>query len=272
MNEIIYTIDNWTLIKSLGGFAVVFSGIILFFSNYVTDRLKQSSQHVFDKRLEELKGDVTNNSNFLNSLVENHFSSSQKILDKKIQAYELLWDCILKIRQSFPAGISLVYQLMSDEQIEMTDAFETINNNRKMGPQLRKYDMDEEMGKMIDNSKPLVNLKPYISDSSYQLFHTYQGLIGRVTHQFIWDYSKEKLYNWKKDASLVKILKVTLSMDELKYVMSLKIMGLNTLTELIEYKILQDFRASLNIQNSTNDTVQYLKDLTTIVRKDFSAS
>lgn len=267
MQELIYKLDNWTIIKLLGGVAVVLIAIIGFFSKYLLTRLTQSSQHSYNSEIENIRGEISKNNSFLTSLIQNYFSSSQKILDKKIQAYELLWTSILKIKESFPGGISLVYQLLPDYEIEKENAFEDLNTNPKMGPLLRSYDMDTEMKKLVDNGKSLLDLKPYISDNSYKLFYTYQGLIGRITHKFIWDFQKSKLYDWKKDDALKSILKVTLTDKELSYIMSIKITALNSLTELIEYKILQDFRNSLNIKDSTNDTVEYLKDIETILNK-----
>ena len=134
-----------------------------------------------------------------------------------------------------------------------------------MGPLLRSYDTNEEMKVFVDNGKILMLYKPYISDRSYKLYYSYQGLIGRVTHQFIWEYSKLKVFDWKKDKGIEDILKITLTEKELDYVKSLKIGSLNTLIDLLEYKILQDFRDALNIKDSTSDTISYLKDIEQIL-------
>lgn len=267
MQEIIYKIDNWTLIKLIGGLAFAMTAIIGFFSKYLLTRLKQSSQHSYNSEIEKIKGDIVKNNGLLTSIIQNHLSSSQKILDKKIQAYEILWTTILKIRDSFPSGISLVYQMLTDYEISKENAFEDLNNNPKMGPMLRSYEMDAEMKKIIDNGKHPLDFKPYISDNSFKLYYTYHVLIGRITHKFIWEFQKKKLYDWKQDPAMKDLLKVTLTEKEIHYIMSLKITAFSALTELIEYKILQDFRNSLNIKDSTNDTVEYLKDIETLLQK-----
>lgn len=268
VQEIIYKIDNWTLVKLIGGVAVVLTAIIGFFSKYLLTKLTQSSQHSYNSEIEKIKGDISKNNGLLTSIIQNHLSSSQKILDKKIQAYELLWTTILNIRDIFPSGISLVYQILTDQEVTKENAFEDLNNNSKLGPLLRSYDMDTEMKKIIDNGKPPLEFKPYISDNSFKLYYTYHGLIGRITHKFIWEFQKKRLYDWKQDATLKDLLKVTLTEKEIHYIMSLKITAFSALIELIEYKILQDFRNSLNIKDSTNDTVEYLKDLETLLKKN----
>lgn len=260
--------DNWAIIKLFGGLTIVVTAIIGFLSKYILNRFSQSLSHSYNSKIESLKGEINNNNNLLTSLTQNYFSSSQKILDKKIQAYELLWTTILNLKNSFPSGISLVYKFLTDDEITKVNAFEKLDQNPKMGPILRSYEMVTEMGKIVSDGKSLLNLKPYITDNTDKLFYTYQGLLGRVTHKFIWDYENKKLYNWKKDDALNAILKITLTEKELHYILSIEINSLNALIELIEYKILQDFRLSLNIKDSTNDTIEYLKDIETILNKN----
>lgn len=161
MQEIIHKIDAWTIIKLLGGTAVVLIAILGAFYKLILTRLNQVGQHHYDKKLEDLKGEITKSNGILNSIIQNYFSSSQKLFDKKIQGYELLWSSVLKIKNQFPSGISMVYQLLADEEIEKSDAFKSLNNNPKLGPLLRTYSLDEEMKKLVDNSTVLNFSKPY---------------------------------------------------------------------------------------------------------------
>lgn len=267
MQELIYKIDNWSLIKLLGGFSAILIAFIVFLGKYLSNRLIQSSQYLYDSRIEKIRGEIIKNNGFLDSLIQNHFSSSQKILDKRILAYELLWKTIIRIRDGFPAGVSLVYQLLPDSRIESKSAFQELNENKKMSPLLNSYDIDIEMNKIVEIANSIHDFKPFISDNSYKLFYTYQGLIGRITHNFIWEFNNGKLYNWKNDDALKSILKITLSDKEVSYIMNLKIAALDSLIELIEYKIIQDFRKSLNIIETTVDTIEHIQGLEKMLQK-----
>jgi len=265
LQELVYKIDNWTIIKLLGGFATVLMLIIGFAYKIFIAKIEQATKYGYDKKIEEIKGDINRSNNIVDSITRNHLSSSQKLLDKKIEAYELLWSSILNIRDNFPPGIFLVHMLLIDSEIEKPDAFADLNNNPKIGPILRSYDRDDEMKKLIDNGKSLIILKPYLSDSSFKLFNAYQVLIGRVTHQFIWDYKHSKIYVWKNDESLEEILRITLTDKELNYIKDLKLNSLAALINLLEYKILQDYRINLEIKETTTDTIEYLKDISKII-------
>jgi len=265
MQEIIYKLDNWTIIKLLGGSTVILTALLVLFSKFFLMRLSQVGKYQFDKKLEDLKGEIKKNNGILDSVVQNYFSTSQKLLDKKIQAYDLLWNSIINIKDQIPSGISIVYTLLIDEEIEKVTAFKDLNNNPKLGPILRSYSIEKDMSYYINNGSSLKPHKPFLSDTSYKLFYTYQGFIGRLTFSFIENYSKSTIYNWKKDKDLESILAITLSDKEIEYIKGVRLNAFTALTDLLEYKILQDIRSNLNIKYTVDDTIEYLKDIEKIL-------
>jgi len=266
LKEIIYRLDNWTIIKLLGGLATILSLIIAFFSNLISVRFKEATKFIYDNKLEGIKGEISKNNNILNSITGDYFSSTQKLLDKKIAAYDLLWKSILQTRKSFPEGIYLIHQILLDTEFEKTDAYSSIANNSKIGPVFNSYDRDTEISKLFKNIDELDLFKPYFSDYSYKLFYVYRALIGRITHKFLEDYQISKIYLWKKDIHLDEILKIILSKKELDYIKNQKIGSLPALMDLLEFKFLQEYKKSLNIKETASDTIEYLKDLESILQ------
>lgn len=192
MQEIIYKIDNWTITKIIGGFVGVLTILGTIFSKWLLTKLTQAGQHNYDKRLEDLRGQINRNNGILSSIIQNYFSSSQKLLDKKIEVYDLLWSSILKIRDELPSGISLLYQISSDDELNKSTAFNYFNDNPKLGPQLKTYKIEKDVMPIVENERTLVPYRPFLSDNSYKLYSTYYSLIGRMTFQFIQNYSKFK--------------------------------------------------------------------------------
>ncbi|WKL44779.1 hypothetical protein [Flavobacterium sp. ZE23DGlu08] len=264
MEEIIYKIDNWTIVKLLGGTAVILTSCFLFLSKGISAKIEKAITHSYDKKVLNIKGEIDKNNSILNSTIENYFSSSQKILDKRILAYELVWNSILEIRKKIPSGVLLIHQIMLDSELEDVNAFDKLDKNLKIGPLLRSYDSGVEVLKMVSDDE-FLKYKPYLSDFTYKLFFTYRSLLGRVTHSFLYSYSKGEIYQWKKDKNLKQILNITLTNEELDYIFKIKVDSLTNIIDLIEYKILQDFRNSLNIKESTNDSIDYLKDIERIL-------
>ena len=149
MEEIVYKIDNWSLIKLIGGIGIIISGIFTFFSKFILNKI----QYNYEQKIETLKAEISKSNNLLNSSIQHYLYSSQKIVDKKIIAYETLWKIINETRDSIPASISMIHFLFPSHKFEESNIFETINNNPKIGPVLRNLDLSKEMEKMGKNGK-----------------------------------------------------------------------------------------------------------------------
>lgn len=266
MENIIHTIDNWSIIKILGGFTVILSGIIYFFTNVLKTKIENSINYTYDSKLQESKSKFDNFNNLVNSSVQNHFLSSQKIFEKKTISYELIWGKVLHLKSIIPSSIILFHQIYTDE--EHTNA-EFINKlyKSKYGDLIKSVNINDIFSKIINNDDEINIHKPFISDETYKLFHTYRTLIGRVSHKLIDEFDYKKSYLWKEDLHLKNILLLVLTNEELNYVYGLNNNSLPTLIDLIEYKILQDIRLNLNIQDKPEDTIKYVKNIEILLKK-----
>lgn len=239
-------------------FAVV---IMTLLYRSIQTKIKQSGQHVYDKKIEELRGEITQNNETLNAAVQSYFASSEKLLDKKVEACSTLWQSTLSIKDMFPSDIYLIYQIYTNEEFENSGAFDMISRAPLTGGYLSTHNIDNTVKPILNLSKSLSSYKPYLSDTSYRLFSVLQGATARILDQFISHYEISKIYNWKKDKALVNLLNIALEDDELKYIIELNLASLRAVMDTIEYKILQEIRASLNIKHSTEDTIKYLKEV-----------
>ncbi|GLB52278.1 hypothetical protein NBRC110019_13170 [Neptunitalea chrysea] len=78
MEDIIYKIDNWTIVKILGGVAVVLTAILTFFSNYFLTKFRQREQHNLNKKIENLKGELSKQQSTYSSIIDNYFNNSDR--------------------------------------------------------------------------------------------------------------------------------------------------------------------------------------------------
>ncbi|HRG88938.1 MAG TPA: hypothetical protein PLW44_07980 [Chitinophagales bacterium] len=257
MNDIIYSLDNWSIIKLVGGLGVVILGLISILNNV----LLSSHKFHLDRSIEKFKNELNKENSLLNSIIQNHFSSSQKLIENKIVAYSKLWECTLFVKDTFPSSVSLVFFLFPDRWFLQKNAFEELTKSDKMVAGLDSIEENYVVNKILTSQPNLLIHKFYLSDVSYNLFFTYRALIGRVTNEFLFAYRNKEVYFWKSDEFLVEMLKVSLSPDELKYVMEAKVDSLKILMDLIEVKIVQEIRANIGISNSPADTIKVVKDI-----------
>lgn len=261
MDKIIYEIDNFSIIKIVGGIGIILLGIGSLLSKIVLDKINQQLKFKNDKSLQDLKSDLDKNTTLLSQLSQNHLNSSQKLIDKKIEAYEELWRCIDQIKKDFPASISIVYSLFPDSEREKEGFFAKINDNPRVASPIKQSIDENPEIKLLRISENLSLFKPYISDEAYLLFFCFNALYGRIIYNFCYEYKFHKIYNWKKDKELLDILGRVLSEKERKFIIDTNINSLTQTSELIEYKILKDFRSNLFLSNSAIDTIGYIENI-----------
>lgn len=265
MEELVYKLDNTTIVKLLGGLAAILLAVLTLFAKIFQTRLQQWGELRNSKQIESLKGNISKNSSLLNSIAEDYFAHSQKLADKKIQGYELLWSLVQNVKKQFPPAITLVHVIFSDRWFESSSAVSDLQRNAKLNKLLNSYDGEPEALKIIESTESLTAFRPFLTDKSFKLFYTYRALAGRVTIEFLKDFKENKIYYWKADSHIAPLLEIVLTDKEIKYLETTSNSSLPALFDLLEYKILQDLRANLNIKETTADTIQHLKDIERIL-------
>lgn len=223
--------------------------------------IEQAGQHGYDKKIEELKGEISKNKEMLSAVVHSHFTSSEKLIDKKVEASNILWESALKIIDMIPADINLLYQLHTDDEIESPDAFNTMKITPMLDVTSKLHNYDNTIKPIFEITKNLSPAIPYISDTAFKLYLTLQSLIGRIIYMFTYEYSLSEIYSWKRDEVIIGLLRTSLTDSEIEYIKNMKISALQHLIEMIKHKMLHEIRNSLNIMHSTEDTIKYVKEI-----------
>src|SRR5690554_5372654 len=112
-----------TLILILSVFTPI---LISLFVYAVYIKIKGSIEHGYNKQTEELKGEISKNNALLNSTVQSYFKSSEKLIDKKIEAYCLLWETAQKVKDHILPEMETIYNILTNDEIGDINAFEKI--------------------------------------------------------------------------------------------------------------------------------------------------
>lgn len=128
--------NNWTLIKVLGGLYVLTTGLIAWIGSILLARFQARWKGRFDKELEVLKGQINQTSSTLSNLTTSYLNNFNKVQEKRIEASESLWNSVLALRAGIPPPISLAFQILLDEEINI----ETIRKTKKLS---HLYDLNE---------------------------------------------------------------------------------------------------------------------------------
>ncbi len=264
MEELINNLNNWSLFKLFGGIGVVHSAVIIFISKLLNERIIQKWKDGSNQRLEELKGLINKNNSVVATLTQQIGQNFQKILDKRIEATELFWDRVLKMKSSIPPVVHLCYQILLDEELNN----KTLDNsNSGFGPQIAKLSMNNFTDELTKNSDDINKFRPFISEQLWVLMYAYQGFIGRTVYILIDGYKKREIKNWKEDSGIKQIVNTVLTEVELQYILKLKVHAYDSMLQLIENKILNELKRLISSDDLTESSLSELKKINQILEQ-----
>ncbi|KAF5080217.1 hypothetical protein DSECCO2_121470 [anaerobic digester metagenome] len=246
-----------TLILILSVFTPI---LISLFVYAVYIKIKGSIEHGYNKQTEELKGEISKNNALLTSSAQNYFSSSEKLIDKKIEAYWILWEKVQVIKDHIIPEMGIIYNILTNEEIDDPHTFKKIGQESNI-VQYMELRTNIAIKPICDASKKVALHRPFISDQAFTLFIVLQIFVSRLRYKFIESYINREIYNWKKDKATVGVLRASLKENEINHIMNIDVYSLRTLIEIIEHKIIQTTKRDLNINHTAEDAVQYVRKM-----------
>ncbi|MDW7695910.1 hypothetical protein R9C00_25560 [Flammeovirgaceae bacterium SG7u.111] len=264
MDEIIYQIDNWSILKLLGGTGVILIGTLVLAKKLLFERIKVSWNKNVKKEIEEIRSELTKNNSTLNALQSNYFLSIQKLYDKRIEAATHIWSATIEVRNKMPSIISLILSILTDNELNNQTLDKANSNGERLGDQIANLN-ELDVKKMVDPSMVIDQYKPFIRDDLYKIFKIYVAVMGRITLNIILDYKKGSLRGWKKDDGLHQLLPNALTEMEIDYIMGLQIAAFDNLANIFNIKIENLIRKMLSSEDSNIDTIKQLKELENVL-------
>lgn len=264
MKELFENMDNWTLIKILGGLTIVLSSIISFFAYFIKDYYIDKWKFNYQIEIEKLKTQLNQNNIILNNLtnsISNIYLSSN---EKRIEYLDKVWNGMMVIKQNIPSLIYIAYNILSKEEI-----IDLPNTKNKY---IRK-DIDEfEPEKYFVNNNNIINeiekTRPFIGEKLWIIFFVYQAFIGRLTFLIQDGLNKGKVEYWIDDDSFFKkMLGNIIKPNELVQLLDNQFSAYNNIINFLEYKALNDISEQITGKKMTEESLKRAIELSKMTIK-----
>lgn len=264
MDEFINALDNFTLFKLFGGLGLVLSAVIIFCSKLFNERIAQKWKESSNQRIEQLKGIIEKNNTVVATLTQQIGQNFQKVLEKRIEATDLYWQNILKMRAAIPATAHLCYQILLDEELNN----ETLDNDGSgLGSQLSEFSLAAFTNELTKSLDEINRTRPFLSENLAVFMYAYQGFIGRTIFLLINGYEQHNIIKWKDDAGVLQILRTVLVEEELDYIYRMKMYSYDSVLQLLEIKILEEIRRHISSEDMTMNSLTELKKINQIIEQ-----
>ena len=227
-------------------------------ANLELEEFKRSA----NREIEGLKGDISKNNSIITTLLTQQGQAYQKILDKRIDAAQKVWDGIFKLKSLVPEPISFAYKVYTDDELE-----KNFLSKSTVWPSLcddiKAIKIDEFAKSTKEISSDLIKIRPFISDKISVLLFVYEIFLGRSVFFLMDSQRKGNAKSWRKDKTLRDLLEPALETNELKYIFDEALVpagSFHVVCSLLETKILNEINHILLGSKHTEDTIKQTEE------------
>lgn len=255
------------IIVYLGGGAALAASFVYFLGNFLAermaDKLKIKWSGEQEKKLEQLRAEITREHSTFTAILNSYSSSHQFSQSDRIKAVQTLWGNILKTRNigSFP---SFFFDVLLENE------YNTIEKDAPLMSKLNSLSFNktvEEIGQIIESVE---NYRPFLGEHLWSLFKLYTILVSRTSILLIKGRDNKDIKSWHKDEYIQSILNEIFDEKEMQSINSGIIVSFEVATELLEQKILFEMFKIISGELAAESNLSKAKKLQELIGQEKS--
>lgn len=253
MKELLETIDNWTLIKLIGGLSIIISSIISFTAYFIKDYFINKWKLKYQLEIERLKGQQSQNNSLLSNLTNSISNIYLASNEKRVQYLEKVWLNMLEFKNQLPFELIFYYSyLYKDEIININS-----DKNKFIRDGLSKYKIEEIVNLIKNSLVELEKCRPFIGDNIWLVLNTYHTFLGRLAFLLFDGIKQGKVNYWKDDNEFViPLLSTVITHEELNRLLESEIKSFRNVVNFLEQKAIIDINEQLSGKRMSEKTVE----------------
>ena len=259
MAQLINAIDNWTLIRLLGGLSIVISAVVGFLASIVRDHIGDRSRAKLQKNLESLKHEFSRTELLLNNLASSGSSTYLATIQRRLDHFQKVWDAMVHIKGIFPTLGTFAYSVLKREELINLPA------SGKVG--LRATIDSFDPTKYIDEQFKIVtqaeSSRPFVGNRVWNVFFSYQALHGRLVYLLQEGLFKGKVSYWLDDKTFLdQAIGISIDPESLAKLTSNHTMAFHNVQNYLELELVAEIQALTSGSAAIMETVRQAEQLT----------
>lgn len=258
MQNLINTIDNWTLIKVLGGLSVVVSALFGFLAGAFKDYLGHRWRANQETQLETLKHQFSKAEVLLQTLTSSGSSAYLATNVRRIDHLEKLWKGMISIKNRFPTLANTAYSILTRIEIETLPK----TSNPHEVSEIQSFRPNEYFDFHFSVLNELEPSRPFVGQHAWNAFYSYQALHGRLVHLLRDGLSKGKVTYWIDDRQFLnQVIGLSIPIDTLSALLRNEAIAFDNLRNFLELAIISDVEAQMSGSAAMQETAKQAQQL-----------
>ena len=227
-------------------FSILALGVLAFLGflpRIISKGVEKGVEHVYDKKLEGLKGDIQASNAALKSSVDYLAASQVELRSKMLSSVESLWLAIKALQTAYSPSVGVLSILTSEELDDCVSGRERPDIRQTfeaLGDGIQFYsDTTKAVEKELSGSEVF-----YVSSQLWLLYNTILRVHGRIGILIGFSLKGKKYRDWRGDKLMMAALAEVLSSDRIDHAKSRPVGGL---TDIIDWLIAEFVKEGSNV-------------------------
>ena len=227
-------------------FTILAFGVLVFLwllPRIISKGVEKSIEHVYDRTLEGLKGDIQASNSALKSSVDYLAASQTELKAKVLSSVENLWQAIEELQTAYSPSVGL-FSFLTSKELDDCISGKARPDIRKifedLGDGVQLYsDTKEKIGKKLSGSEVF-----YVSSRLWFLYNTIVRVHARIGVLIGFSLKDKKYRDWRDDTLVMAALAEALPADRIDQAKSRTVGGLN---DIIDWLIAEFVKEGSNV-------------------------
>ena len=254
---------DWTTITVILLSFVIWTVCVRAFPKVLATSVLKYVEHDYNKKLEELRGDIQASNSAIVSSVNYLTESQAELRSKVISAVEALWLATEKMHEAYSPILGLIVMLTPEELDACVSGRESAGLRSVLeehGDGVQIFaETTKNIGSQLSGSEII-----YVSSRLWLLYETILRVYGRIGYLVGRSLRDGKYHDWKRDKPMMSILRQTLTNDQINSAKESTIGGTHDILSWLKAEFVKEaselVRGSRELAHSVSEIHGILKD------------
>ena len=258
MGQLINTIDNWTLVRLVGGLALIVSAVVGFFTGVLRDYMGSRWRANQERDLESLKHQFGRTEMLLNSLTATGSHAYLATNERRLDHFQKLWNAMIRIKGLFPTLATMAYSILTRAEVENLPT----TDKPSMRSTIQRFDPDKYFDAQYSIVSEIESSRPFVGQRAWNAFFSYQALHGRLVYLLQAGLSKGKVTYWIDDRSFIdQVLGISIAPDNIATLLRDEPMAFHNIRNFLELEIVNEIGEQTSGSAAMKETVKQAQEL-----------
>lgn len=263
MEEIINNLDNWTIVKVLGGLTIILSSVISFIAIMIRELIINKWKTKQQIEIENIKSELSQNNQIIEHLTKTRSDIFLTSSQERINGLKSIWQIMIEIKEAMDSLVFMAYSILSrDELINLPNS-----NNQSIQQAYKSFDPNNYF---IKNHELVIKAqmhRPFIGYKLWDIFFAYQSFQGRLTYLIKEGFEKGKINYWLDDINYIEqVIEKVISKKEFSELTKNEFYAFHAILNYLEVLALNEISEQISGKKVTESTIKHAIELSKLTK------